>query len=112
MQFPHFLAIALMYREDYERAGFRMLPSFDADSRFTRAEIVGFTVVLVLTTLLPLAAGASALYLLAVSLAGAFFLYYGAKVAGSAQASVHRDRRIMDGYLSHICRTQFHYSQS
>src|SRR5439155_21261771 len=28
-QFPHFLAIALMYREDYERAGFRMLPGFD-----------------------------------------------------------------------------------
>jgi heme o synthase len=25
-QFPHFLAIALMYRDDYERAGYRMLP--------------------------------------------------------------------------------------
>src|SRR3954462_3129092 len=38
-QFPHFLAIALMYRQDYARAGYRMLPSFDQDSRFTRAEI-------------------------------------------------------------------------
>jgi len=83
-QFPHFLAIALMYREDYARAGFRMLPAFDADSRFTRAEIVGFTVLLVITTLLPMAAGAGALYLLAVSLAGIFFLYYGAKLAASA----------------------------
>src|SRR5581483_8396544 len=27
-QFPHFLAIALMYREDYERAGYCMLPQF------------------------------------------------------------------------------------
>jgi heme o synthase len=53
-QFPHFLAIALMYREDYSRAGFRMLPQFDSDGRFTKAEIVGFTVVLVLTTMLPL----------------------------------------------------------
>ena len=35
-QFPHFLAIALMYREDYFRAGYRMLPRFDLDGRFTR----------------------------------------------------------------------------
>jgi protoheme IX farnesyltransferase len=40
-QFPHFLAIALMYRDDYERAGYRMLPNFDRDFRFTRTEIVG-----------------------------------------------------------------------
>jgi heme o synthase len=31
-QFPHFLAIALMYRDDYSRAGYRMLPGFDLDS--------------------------------------------------------------------------------
>src|SRR5208282_5856524 len=31
-QFPHFLAIALMYREDYTRAGYKMLPQFDLDS--------------------------------------------------------------------------------
>src|SRR5271165_3586229 len=37
-QFPHFLAIALMYRDDYTRAGYKMLPQFDLDSRFTRAE--------------------------------------------------------------------------
>src|SRR6202451_1351894 len=52
-QFPHFLAIALMYQEDYDRAGYRMLPHFDVDSRFTRAEILGFTFVLILATLLP-----------------------------------------------------------
>ena len=32
-QFPHFLAIALLYREDYPGAGFRMLPRFDTDGR-------------------------------------------------------------------------------
>ena len=46
-QFPHFLAIALLYREDYAEAGFRMLPGFDVDGRFTKAEIVVFAVVLV-----------------------------------------------------------------
>src|ERR1700726_2844711 len=54
-QFPHFLAIALMYRDDYSRAGYRMLPAFDRDTRFTRAEIVGFTLLLVVVTMLPLA---------------------------------------------------------
>jgi protoheme IX farnesyltransferase len=82
-QFPHFLAIALMYREDYSRAGFRMLPRFDADGRFTKVEIVGFTVVLVLTTMLPLAGRGGVAYLLCMSAAGAFFLYHAANLAKS-----------------------------
>ena len=82
-QFPHFLAIALMYREDYSRAGFRMLPRFDADGRFTRAEILGFTVVLVLITMLPMAGRGGAVYLLCMSVAGAFFLYHAANLAKS-----------------------------
>jgi heme o synthase len=82
-QFPHFLAIALMYREDYERAGYRMLPDFDRDARFTRAEIVAFTAILVITTLLPVVDRGGAVYILAMLLAGAFMLYYVAKLAGS-----------------------------
>src|ERR1700721_204818 len=68
-QFPHFLAIALMYREDYARAGYKMLPDFDLDSRFTRAEIVGFTLVLIVTTMLPLAGRGGPAYLAGVFLA-------------------------------------------
>jgi protoheme IX farnesyltransferase len=82
-QFPHFLAIALMYREDYSRAGFRMLPEFDADGRFTKAEIMGVTVVLVLITMLPVAGRSSAAYMLCMAGAGAFFLYHAAKLARS-----------------------------
>jgi protoheme IX farnesyltransferase len=82
-QFPHFLAIALMYREDYARAGYRMLPRFDLDSRFTRAEIVGFTLILVLTTMLPAAGRGGPVYLTAMALAGAFLLYPVAKLARS-----------------------------
>lgn len=84
-QFPHFLAIALMYREDYEHAGYKMLPDFDADGRFTRGEIILFTVVLILTTMLPFSGhGLQGLYLLGMAGAGTFFLYYGAKLAGSS----------------------------
>jgi heme o synthase len=83
-QFPHFLAIALMYREDYANAGFKMLPDFDADGRFTRAEIVASTIALVILTMLPLAGRVTPLYFLAMGGAGLFFLYYGAKLAASA----------------------------
>jgi protoheme IX farnesyltransferase len=84
-QFPHFLAIALMYREDYAHAGFKMLPDFDLDGRFTRAEIIGFTVLLVITTMLPLAGrGSISLYQFGMAASGLFFLYYGAKLARSA----------------------------
>jgi heme o synthase len=84
-QFPHFLAIALMYREDYERAGFRMLPQFDLDSHFTQAEILGFTVALVVTTLLPgFTSNYSLVYVLGMLAAGLFFLYYGLRLAKSS----------------------------
>jgi len=84
-QFPHFLAIALMYREDYERAGFRMLPRFDHDSHFTRGEILAFTVALIVTTLIPgFGSGLSIVYLVAMAAAGTFFLYYGMKLARSS----------------------------
>jgi protoheme IX farnesyltransferase len=81
-QFPHFLAIALMYRDDYARAGYHMLPSFDKDSRFTRAEIFGFAIILVAVTILPVASRPG--YLIAMSMAGAFLLYYVLRLTSSA----------------------------
>jgi len=82
-QFPHFLAIALMYREDYTRAGYKMLPRFDLDSRFTRAEMIAFTVILVVTTMLPLIDRGGPIYLSGMFLAGVFLLYHVIKLARS-----------------------------
>jgi len=93
-QFPHFLAIALMYREDYARAGFRMLPQFDVEGRFTKAEILIFTVILVLTTMAPSAGRGAVLYLLLMFTAGVFFLYYTAKLARS-------NSRVLAGHVVH-----------
>src|SRR5205807_727514 len=45
-QFPHFLGIAWMYREDYARAGYVMLPPKDVEGRFTGREIFAFTLLL------------------------------------------------------------------
>jgi protoheme IX farnesyltransferase len=83
-QFPHFLAIALMYREDYDRAGYHMLPGFDADSRFTRTEILIFTIALVIATIFPLRQSSSAIYEMGMILSGAFLLYYSLTLFGSA----------------------------
>jgi heme o synthase len=87
-QFPHFLAIALMYREDYARAGYRMLPRFDLDSRFTRGEILGLTIVLIGITLFPPGARIGLAYGTAMCLSGAFFLYYVLQLTKSTAASL------------------------
>lgn len=54
-QIPHFLAIAWMYREDYTRAGFRVLAVDDPGGRRTMPTIWWTSVLLVLVTLVPLA---------------------------------------------------------
>src|SRR5579863_1778081 len=82
-QFPHFLAIALMYRDDYKQAGYHMLPDFDRDARYTRAEIVVFALILVVATMLPLLDRAGLLYGAGMGVAGAFLLYYVGKLAAS-----------------------------
>ena len=83
-QFPHFLAIALMYREDYERAGYRMLPRFDRDARFTRAEILIFTLVLIVITAVPGLMVSGAIYSFTMLLAGAFMLFHVLKLTRSS----------------------------
>jgi protoheme IX farnesyltransferase len=89
-QFPHFLAIAIMYKEDYERAGYHMLPHFDSEARFTRSEIVAFTLLLIGTTLAPALGDAGLLYALAMLLSGVFLLYYSVRLAMTASRAVAR----------------------
>jgi len=52
-QLPHFLAIAWMYREDYARAGYAMLPVFDRDGRRTARHAVSHTLGLLPISLFP-----------------------------------------------------------
>ncbi|MFN2454995.1 MAG: heme o synthase [Pyrinomonadaceae bacterium] len=81
-QFPHFLAIAWMYREDYGRAGIRMLPVVAPDGRSTSAQIIGFTVLLLPVSLLPVALGTSGMiYLWGAVVLGALFLASGVQMA-------------------------------
>jgi protoheme IX farnesyltransferase len=56
-QIPHFLAIAWLYRDDYERAGFPMLPVIDREGRLTGRQAVLHSVALLVVSLSPVAAG-------------------------------------------------------
>ena len=56
-QFPHFFAIAWMYREDYARARIRMLPVVDPTGDATFRQIVAMSAILVPVSLLPSVVG-------------------------------------------------------
>jgi protoheme IX farnesyltransferase len=56
-QFPHFDAISWVYREDYRRAGIKMLPVVDADGSRTFREIVLTAAFLVPVSMLPSVTG-------------------------------------------------------
>jgi protoheme IX farnesyltransferase len=56
-QIPHFLAIAWLYRDDYARAGFPMLPVLDREGSFTARQAVLHSLALLLVSLAPPAAG-------------------------------------------------------
>jgi protoheme IX farnesyltransferase len=74
-QFPHFLAIAWMYREDYGRAGILMLPVVEPDGRVTGQQIIAYTLMLLPVSLLPAILGISGrFYLLAAIVLGLVFL--------------------------------------
>jgi len=83
-QFPHFLAIAWMYREDYSRAGILMLPVVEPDGRVTAQQIVVYTILLVPVSLLPTALGISGkVYLYGAIVLGLLFLYSSVRAAFS-----------------------------
>lgn len=74
-QLPHFLAIAWIYREDYARAGFPMLPVLEPDGRSTARQAVVYSAALVPASLAPAALGLSGmLYAIGALLLGVFFL--------------------------------------
>lgn len=56
-QIPHFLAIAWLYRDDYARAGFPMLPVVDREGAFTARQAVVHCLALLLVSLAAAAAG-------------------------------------------------------
>jgi heme o synthase len=86
-QFPHFYSIAWLYKEDYARAGIRMLPVVEPDGRSTARQIVLFGLALIPVSLAPAMLGmAGRIYLVGALLLGLWFLYSGLRVAAERTA--------------------------
>ena len=93
-QFPHFLAIAWMYREDYARAGVLMLPVVEPDGRLTAQQIVIWTLLLVPVSLFPVALGTTGqVYFYGAFLLGLLFL--GASLHAAFSNSRRGARRLL-----------------
>ena len=76
-QFPHFLAIAWMYREDYARAGMLMLPARDPQGDVAFRQILGYSLLLLPVSLLPTLLGMTGgVYLWSAAVLGLGFLYF------------------------------------
>lgn len=75
-QIPHFVAIAWIYRDEYARAGLRVLPLYDPSGVRTGRQMVWYTLVLIPTSLTPLVTREGGwITALGVLIAGAVFLY-------------------------------------
>jgi len=81
-QFPHLLAIAWMYREDYARAGLQMLPRNDHEGLATVRQILGYSLVLIPASLLPVFLGeAGKAYFVGALVLGLGFFHFGLRLA-------------------------------
>ncbi|HTW80655.1 MAG TPA: heme o synthase [Terracidiphilus sp.] len=81
-QFPHFMAIAWMYREDYDRAGYQVLPRREIRQRFVALQSVIPALLLVPISLIPALLGDEGrIYFVGAPLLGLAFLYCAARLA-------------------------------
>jgi heme o synthase len=81
-QFPHFMAIAWMYREDYDRAGYQVLPRGKSRQSFATYQIVIPALLLVPISLIPSLLGDEGrIYFVGAVLLGIGFLYFAARLA-------------------------------
>ena len=93
-QFPHFYAIAWMYREDYSRAGIRMLPVVEPDGHSTSRQILIYSALLIPISLLPNWFGmAGSIYFVGALAMGLAFLYSGIRV--TVDRTIFRARRVL-----------------
>ena len=92
-QLPHFRAIAWMYREDYARAGFPMLPVIEPDGRSTARQAVVYAAALLPVALAPTLVGMSGTVYFAGALA-ITLIFLGATLRFAMTRAVSDARRL------------------
>jgi protoheme IX farnesyltransferase len=81
-QFPHFMAIAWMYREDYARAGYLVLPLNEQRDRYVIWQsFVASLVLLAVSLVQTIYENSSLVYFAGALMIGTIFSYYGARLA-------------------------------
>ncbi len=100
-QIPHFLALFWIYREDYARAGFRVMPVVHPDGSTTAAQIALHSFTLLPATLLPVVLGmAGTPYAVGALAIGVVFLGLGLRASWTL---AHSDaRRLFLASLAHL----------
>jgi heme o synthase len=92
-QLPHFFAIAWIYRDQYAKAGFVMLPNVDSDGKSTGQQTVSHALALFIVSLCPFLLGMTGtVYLAGAVVLGAVFLFYSIKF--SRQLTLSRARQL------------------
>jgi protoheme IX farnesyltransferase len=100
-QLPHTLAIGQLYRDDYARAGIRLLPVIDAHGRATERQILGGCLALLAVSLLPTLIGlAGGLYFTGALVLGTSFVTLGTQQA--LAPSLPRARRVLLASLLYL----------
>ena len=80
-QIPHFLSLAIIYKDDYKKAGFKMLPSVSNNLDSTLFQIVFFIMALIVSSIgIYLLKLTSIVYMLGAVLLGTIFLVYSANI--------------------------------
>ena len=93
-QFPHFYAIAWMYREDYARAGIRMLPVVEPDGESTARRILLFSLILIPVSVLPRVWGGASYWYVAGAIALGL-MYLGSGVRAWSDWTRTRARQVL-----------------
>ena len=107
-QFPHFLSIAWLYREDYAQGDIRMLPVVDSDGKSTVWRILAYSGALIPVSVLPVALGmAGRVYLVGALLMGAALFRVSMGMAyprlpATAAASKPSARRLLQATIIYL----------
>ncbi len=107
-QFPHFLSIAWLYREDYAEGEIRMLPVVDSNGKSTVWRILAYSAVLIPVSVLPVALGmAGRIYFVGAILMGAMLFRVSMGMAlpqlpATAAASKPSARRLLQATIFYL----------
>ena len=100
-QHPHFYAIAWIFRDDYRRGGFKMLPVIEPDGDSTCWQVMGYSVLLLIFSVLPTFMGLTgSVYLVGVTVVGLLFLAAG--VALSISRTVASARLLLKASVLYL----------